>query len=202
MKNLTKTLFAVLLLAFVSCSEDESLIAPQNETASTPEEAIATAMKVITPETQFPFTMQYNPEKGVGSNNARTQAVAAVVGPFTVEATLQKVLTNHKVILTSTEGYATGVYLCDVYRAFRSITIPAGAIFSFQGASKFGYSNYSAVPKVEGINVTQIFTPSGSTYELSTWSIVPRYTQLGQALPPRVLPRDLTGLTFTYSYDI
>lgn len=186
----------------MACSQEEEMVVP---TVAVAPNLNVESSEIITSDTPLPFMTAYDLSlyEGSGKNsaaNAKTEATNAWTqfGPFTVNSTLTKVLTNHKVYISNADQpyYASGYYLCDVYRCIKTVTLQSGDVMLYEGSSKVGYENYSAFDKTEGVVVSQ----TGNTYDFFTWSIVPRYTVTGQSLPFRVFPRDLTGTTFTYSY--
>ena len=116
--------------------------------------------------------------------------------PYVAVPTLTRVLERHKVLISraTVPSLATGIYFCDVYRSVSDIPLAPGAILIYMSSSKIGYSNYST--QEVGVASIQV----GSTYTLSTYSLVPRYNVAGQAINVGTLPTDLTGTTHVYSY--
>lgn len=156
---------------------------------------------VITSKQQLPFMTKYDKARK-NSTNARAAAFVEY-GPYTVTGNLRQILSRYKTTLgTNQQYYAPGVYFADIYVLETNITIPAGAFFNFISASKTGYSDWPS--QTSGINVTQTVNSSGTTYNISTNSMVPLYDASGRAVNQYVLPnnQDLTGGTFTYSYIV
>lgn len=192
MKTVIYVLFFSLLI-FGACSRD--VISPVDAVVE---------KAVITSATPLPFMTKYDLAKK-NSVNARAGGLVkpnfTEYGPYTVNGNLRKILTQHKTTLTSNQSYyPVGVYFCDIYVCDVTITIPAGALFNYISSSKTGYSDYTN--QTSGVNVTQTAGSGGSTYSIATNSMVPIYNVNGQAVTQYVLPQDLTGTTFTYSYIV
>ena len=64
------------------------------------------------------------------------------VGPFSTTAPMAKVFAHRYVILTPSEGYDNGAYLCDVYVATAEVTLPAEALLVSANATPEGYTTY------------------------------------------------------------
>jgi hypothetical protein len=118
--------------------------------------------------------------------------------PKTSNAQLTKILTNAKLIISGSPFYTTGVYFCDVYKSESIITVPSGSFALFTpltGASIKGLASYNnTAPEAEGSVASQF----GNTYVYTTYSIVPRFNVVAQAIFGPTIPRDLTGNVFSY----
>ena len=192
MKNIISTMLIGGVLLLSACDRDDANPAQANQ-VFTVDEVIARAMNAASDE---PNAISF--DDPLDSTVAQDTTVELEFGPFTVTPTLSRVLTNHHVVLTSAEGYEEGVYLCDVYRATARVTLPEDAIIRQVSASKASYASYQGASKVAG--PITIGSLGSGEYTLSSWSITPKYDQLGHTLSNRPLPSDLTEITFTYSY--
>ena len=188
MKNLTYALLIGGSLLVSACYEDD---ATRAEEIYTVDEIIAkvTTTASLTYEANVPIARD-------------TTGEWEKFGPFTVTPTFSKELSNHHVILTPTEGYENGVYICDVYSASAEVMLPAEVVFAQVDASREGYGWYGGGAKNIGPTTFSTFTgeTGNGTHTILIWSIVPKYDQLGHSLDNSPLPGDLTGGTFTYSY--
>ena len=119
-------------------------------------------------------------------------------GPFSTTAPMAKVLTHQYVILTPSEGYDNGAYICDIYAATANVTLPSDAHLIRAEATPEGYVIYQGDAKTAGTLIYGAFNES--TYTIYTWSIVPKYDSLGHQLDGQPLPDELTDVTFSYFY--
>lgn len=184
------------LMFLQSCNKQENQVAPSDTIVE---------KGVISNKSVLPFITKYDSDAtgslSVTSKGGRSNAIQAWTefGPFSAPGTLTKLFDLRKTVLVNQPGLPTGVYFCDIYESKTEVTLPQGALMNFTGASKIGFSNYS--DQSVGVNFTETLLSNGSKkYTFSTFSIVPRYTQLGQQISSGALPTDLTGITFNYSY--
>ena len=195
------TVFFFLLVPFIVVSCKEEALDPEIV-----EEVASGFTEVVTSSTPLPIIVEQNAHlrnqamasiNATSGQNVEAPANWTQFGPFTVTGDLTLTSTNFRVVLGPEQGYATGVYFCDVYRCSKSVTLPAGALMHYDGASKEGYVTPSN-PNVIGVNVNQ----TGNTFEFATWSLVPRYNTAGQNINHSLIPIpiDLTGTEFTYYY--
>ena len=185
-----QTSLAILCLLLNSCNTDE-LITPR-EVASINHLSSSDTTATNSYPFMTPFDLSIKNSK-TPARNSKTETWTQF-GPYTVAGTLTKIYSNYKLSLINKPPYASGVYFCDIWKLEKQVTLPAGSLMMFQGASKEGYSNYTT--QTPGVLVIQ----NSNTYTFVTYSIVPVYNVLGQYIYNGTLPRDLTGGTFTYSY--
>lgn len=194
--------FALLLLS--SCTKEDSGVVSPNEISNSAGKIVETGS--INPKTKFPFMTNYDlaaKAKSVNNGSSRLgiSTSNAVYGPFTVSGNLRLVTPNRKTLLTSNQSvYPYGIYFCDIYICEYIFTLPSGAYFSLDSASKFGYDNFSE--QTIGVQYTQTLKPSGKQYTIYTYSIVPNTDTQGRFIYNGTIPTDLTGTTFTYSYQL
>ena len=144
----TKSVTSLLLVAafgwLSACQEDDTPGVSANAEVFTVDEIIVRATSLA------PVAFRsYDRALHTDSLGADTVELEEF-GPFSVPATTSKVLENHYVILTSAEGYDAGIYLCDVYIAFASITLPPRAFVWQASATPEGYAIYQGDTKIAG----------------------------------------------------
>ncbi len=199
MKRISCLCITLLFIVLISCDNSNETIEPA-ETSVEKVENISTVEMVITPVTPLPFMTNYdlnimssyNTKIGDKPNSRTTDWQE--FGPFTVNSTLTRIRENTRLFLSNIPGLASGIYICDVYQCTAEVTLPNGAVMLYESSSKVGFVSSST--QEIGVSVSQV----GNRYNFYTYSIVPKFTVLGQSLPFSVHPTDLQGTTFTYSY--
>ncbi|WP_343693246.1 hypothetical protein [Chitinophaga sp.] len=203
-------LIAAVLVMTISCSKEKnetaapsvaSLQAELNKLSTTP----ATENAVITDKSK-PFMTNIDSKKLNLLNQMKSLGgvtTMGLVGPLTVTGSLRLIASNQKVTITNAEAptLATGVYICDVYTVYAEVSLPpnSAGIVNIDLMAKYGYSNWTT--KTKGVLVNQATGPNGNVLALTTYSVLPRYNILGQAIGAPAIPAgDLTGLQFVYSY--
>ncbi|SEW29425.1 hypothetical protein SAMN05428988_4071 [Chitinophaga sp. YR573] len=203
-------LTAAVLVMSISCSKDSketaapsvaSLRAELSKLSTTP----ATENTVIT-DMSKPFMTNIDTKKLhlLNQINALTGVTTmGLVGPLTVTGNLRLIASNQRVTITNAEAptLATGVYICDVYTVYAEVSLPANSagIVNYDLMARYGYSNWTT--KLRGVLSSQSTGPTGNILALTTYSVLPRYNVLGQAVGAPAIPAgDLTGLQFVYSY--
>ena len=184
-KPIYTLLLGWFLLVMSACQKDDTALT-HPERIYTVDEVLAKAASL----TALPELM--------GATALDTTGEWQKFGPFTVTPTLAKELTNHHVVLTAAEGFEDGVYICDVYSARTEVVVPAGAIVVDFSASREGYSTIEVLLRNVGPITT--WAVGDTVRAMASWSIVPKYDQLGRSLDNSPLPGDLAGTTFTYYY--
>lgn len=207
MKKIHFAFFTALIMLLGACSEDEVAdVTPKiTQTYDTLyySDFVTPEMEFIAPR-MLPF-MAPQHQRILGKNasdimqmlnapNARTEAQQQeILGPFTRNATLTKIVSDGGFILSGWPGLATGLYFCDVYNSSTFITLPSGQFPILLGASIMGYSDF--VNRVEGIVTSTV----GQTTSYITRSVIVKSNALGQQLGYGPYPRDLRGNVYTYS---
>lgn len=209
MKALVYT--CVLALLFLgSCSKNDSVVlTPEGTFVSSkvpkviPASGVEVERGVITPNTAFPFMTKYDlaEKQSKKINTKGSGRLAALYGPFTVPGNIRVIYPDRKTLLTTNQSlYSVGIYTCDIYICEYKFTLPAGAAFSLDNASKFGYENFSE--QILGVTYSQVLRPTGKEYTIFTYSIIPKTNVEGRYIYIGTIPQDLTGTTFTYSYQL
>lgn len=153
------------------------------------------------PGATYMSPFDYNAVFGKGSRMAAPM-VWTLFGPYTISSTLTKVETNKKIVLLGGEapGYGPGVYFADIWECKASVTLPAGDFFMRTGSSKVGYKHYYSGTFEEGIVDISEDAGSNKIHTMKTYSYVLKFNASGNPVSQVVIPRDLTGTTFTYQY--
>lgn len=203
------TIVVAALLSTISCSKNQdaakpdiaSLEAQYKELSTTP----ATESGNISDMSQ-PFITGIDTKKlNLLNQINRLKPVTAMgwTGPNYVTGSLRRIAEDQRITITNAEApsLATGVYICDVYTVYAEVTLPSDAIARIDLASmtRYGYSNWTT--KTRGVLYNQAIGPNGNVVAMTTYSVLPKYNILGQAVgAPAVPAGDLTGLQFVYSY--
>lgn len=117
-----------------------------------------------------------------------------------ITATKVVTKTDYQILINSSQvpGLATGYYICDVYTFNANPAVPASAATRLDLSSmpKYGYNSYSQL--IRGVNYVQTQSSTGSTFYMSTYSILIKRSMSGQYIN-KLMPYDLTGMQFAYS---
>lgn len=192
-----RSIFLVItVFVLLSCS-DESVSDFDNNLKTA---AKTQTISGVISETEFPYLFQsnVNKNKSTGEEVGRLKTPGVWDGPFFVSGTLNKIFTNRKMTIYSSNvpGIPTGVYFCDVYSYSTTVNLPSNSIAQVNIPHPCGYSNFDT--QEVGLNYTQSITSNGATLYMNTYTIVIRYNAIGQYIG-KVCPVDGNTITFSYS---
>lgn len=194
----------IFCLAFQSCKE-ESPITLKEQSLNTIATIKTTQEKINPPVKLVKFVAPNGKSYLVSQSDfgklqkiKNTASFLRGIVTYTVSGSLSQIGTNVKIFIGGFSQYPEANYFCNTYKSSASATVAAGSYVLFD-------TNTSAsVPGRTSIYVSTSGTGSvmnqyGTTYEFNTYSVVPVYNMIGQAVSQYTLPQNLTGNSFTYS---
>ncbi|WP_304251854.1 hypothetical protein [Parabacteroides gordonii] len=187
-------IFVCLICVLSSCSKDGDLEKLEDEIVT-----LSGTFKL----SDLPRTINFNGTEITFElmdtvSRVQTKAASDWRGPFYVSSEPFEAYTKQKIVLNSSSGLATGVYVCDVWLTMGKIVLPVSAYAGKIGMpNPAGYSDYSHQEK--GVNWSISTTNKGIQINWSFNTLVVKSDMAGRRYH-KVLPIDGAMVKVPYYY--